>query len=65
MCNTHRGCHINTVLLLSHDCEYVAARVGYAHDSFSGISLRLDMGSSICCCSGCLQNEGSKVEKHS
>lgn len=63
--DTHRGSHINTVLLVIQDCEYVAPRVGYTHDTLSAVRQWLDVGSSISCCSCCLQHEGSNVEKQS
>lgn len=63
--NTHRGCHINTVLPIIQDCEYIAPWVGYTQDRFSAVNQGLDVGSSISCCSRCLQHEGSKVEKQS
>ncbi len=63
--STHRGCHINTVLPVTQDGEYIAPRVGYTHDSFAAVRQLLDVGSSISCCSCCLQHKGSKVEKQS
>lgn len=63
VCGAHRGCHVNTVLPVIQDCEYVAPRVVYTQNFLCAVFQRLDTGSSICCCSSCFQHEGRKVEE--
>ncbi len=62
---THRGCHINTVLPVSQDCEYISRKGCYTYGRAIAARQLTEVGSSIGCCGCCLQHEGTKVEKQS